>query len=123
MRNLLVFVLFLLLTATAFAADLKLAWDPAPAGEEWTSVRIYEQNGANYSKVGEVAGNVTEITLTGVTPGRHVYVARSFSAVWNIESGDSNQAISPNLNTPPKGLRIVTVGGTTLAAPAAPRIR
>lgn len=104
------FLAFMLVAAAAWAADVKLAWDPAPADQQWTHVRIYELNGVNYTKVGEAAGTATEITLTGVQPGKHVYIARSVNQ-WG-ESVDSNQAVTPNLNTPPGNLKwsiVITV--------------
>lgn len=107
-----VLLMLFLLTAVAAAADVKLAWDP-PTDDSWTTVRIYEINGANYSKVGEVPGTQTTITLTNVQPGRHVYVAKSYNDIWKLESADSNQAVTPNLNPAPKNLTwtvVVTVG-------------
>jgi hypothetical protein len=84
-------------------ANVKLQWDAGAVEEGWTAVRVYELVGVNYTKVGEVVGTATELTLLNVVPGRHVYVARSFG-IWG-ESGDSNQAITPNPNQPPKNLR------------------
>ena len=88
---------------SAWAADVRLAWDAAP-DESWTEVRIYEVVGSNYVLRGTVAGSVTTFTMVDVQPGKHVYVARSYSDVWKLESGDSNQAITPNLNRPPANL-------------------
>lgn len=108
MRTLLGVILWLLLTASAMAADVKLSWD---AGEStWTSVRIYERTGTapnyTYAKVGETLGTATEITLTGVTPGVHTYIARSYNA-W--ESGDSNAASTPPIPAIPTGLKYIII--------------
>lgn len=103
-------VLWLCLAVAAFGADVKLTWDPGDVTEGWTAVRIYEVNGTNVTKVGEVAGGVVEFTLTNVARGRHVYIVRSVGP-WG-ESVDSNQAITPNLNNPPKNLKwqiVITV--------------
>jgi hypothetical protein len=101
-------ILWLLLAASAMAADVKLSWD---AGDStWTSVRIYERTGTapnfTYAKVGEALGSATEITLTGVTPGVHVYVARAFNT-W--ESGDSNTAATPPIPAVPLGLKYLII--------------
>lgn len=110
MKHVLAVILWLSMAAIAMAADVKLAWDPADPTEQWSAVRIYEVVGTNYTKVGEVTGDKTEITLTAVSPGRHVYIARSVNQ-WG-ESANSNQAITPNLGNPPKNLRwsiVITV--------------
>ena len=87
------------------AADVRLAWDaPANPDDYGTAVRVYEVVGSNYVLKGEVASSVTTFVLVGVTPGKHTYIARSYSDVWKIESADSNQAVTPNLNKPVSGL-------------------
>ena len=87
-----------------FCADVRLAWDAPAADESWTEVRIYEVVGSNYVLRGTVSGSVTTFTIPDVQPGKHTYVARSYSDVWKVESADSNQAITPNLNRPPANL-------------------
>lgn len=100
-------ILWLSMAVAALAADVKLAWDPGDPAENWSAVRIFELVGSNYTKVGEVSGTLTEITLKDVQPGRHVYIARSVNQ-WG-ESLDSNQAITPNPNRPPKNLTFTII--------------
>jgi len=74
-----------------------------PAGQSWQAVRIYEISGTIYTKVAEVAGNVTTASLQNFTPGKHVYVARSFDGTW--ESADSNQVSTPPIPAVPANLK------------------
>lgn len=103
LRNLLI-ALFLMQGA-ALAADVKLAWDPMPADQAWEKVRIYEKVGATYTQKGEVAGNLTQITLTGITPGTHILIARAFQT--QLESADSNTVTAVINPLNPQNLRIV----------------
>lgn len=103
-------LLMLLLPAIARAADVKLIWDP---GTNWESVRIYEKTGTSYVKVGEVAGNLNQITISGVVPGIHTYIARSFVSPW--ESADSNQASTPAVPAAPSGVKVVVT--VTITSP------
>jgi hypothetical protein len=88
------------------AADLTFAWDANP-GSPWEKVRLYEKIGANYSLKGEVVGTLTTITITGILPGAHSYIARSFAAT--VESADSNTATTTILPGAPGNFRIVVV--------------
>ncbi len=96
MRRLLV-ILCLMTVGPLMAAEVKLAWDPMPAGESWTHVRAYERSGAapnyTYVRVGEVAAPLAEMNIANVVPGQHTYIVRSFNSTW--ESGDSNSVGTP----------------------------
>ncbi len=101
MKRLLV-ILWLLLAVPVMAAEVKLAWDPMPAGESWTTVRAYERAGTapfTYTQVGEAAQPANEMTLANVVPGKHTYIVRAFNGAW--ESGDSNSVGTPTLPTAP----------------------
>jgi hypothetical protein len=108
-RLLMLSCLFLCLPLTAAAATVTLAWDPAPAGQSWQKVRIYEKGAAGYVLLVEVAGDATTAQIS-VVPGAHAWVARSFDGVW--ESSDSNTVTTGPVPTSPGGLRI----GAVLAA-------
>ncbi len=99
---------FVLLPVVCPAADLKLAWDPAPAGETWDRVIAYEKTVEGYVKIAEVTGDKTELTLLSPSPGRHVYVVRAMNV--RGESADSNEVSLPPDPVRPSSLRItVTV--------------
>ena len=74
-----------------------------PAGQSWQAIRIYEISRTTYTKMAEVAGNVTTASLQNVMPGKHVYVARSFDGTW--ESADSNQISTPPIPAVPTNLK------------------
>ena len=102
MKRLLV-ILWFLLAVPLMAAEVKLAWDPMPAGESWTTVRAYERAGTApnyiYAQVGEAAQPANEMTIANVVPGKHTYIVRAFNGTW--ESGDSNAVGTPTLPTTP----------------------
>lgn len=104
-------ILILAVAQVASAADLRFEWDAAPAGQTWKTVRVYERTGAaspfTYALKGEVAGNLTTMSITGVAPGRHVYIARSFDGNW--ESADSNTAETGAVPTAPGNIRITVI--------------
>jgi hypothetical protein len=102
-------VVCLLLVATANAATVTLAWDPAPAGQAWQKIRIYEKGATGYTLVTEVAGDAATAQIS-VIPGAHSWVARSYDGIW--ESGDSNAVTTGPVPAAPGGLRI----GAVLAA-------
>ena len=102
-------VVCLLLAATATAATVTLAWDPAPAGQAWQKIRIYEKGATGYTLVTEVAGDAATAQIS-VVPGPHSWVARSYDGIW--ESGDSNAVTTGPVPAAPGGLRI----GAVLAA-------
>ena len=108
-RLLILSCLFLCLQLMAAAATVSLAWDPAPAGQSWQKVRIYEKGAAGYVLLAEVAGDATT-TQISVVPGAHAWVARGFDGVW--ESSDSNTVTTGPVPVSPGGLRI----GAVLAA-------
>ena len=106
-RILFTVVLLCLFALPSLAADLQFQWDPMPAGQNWTNVRLYQVVGTNYTLKGTVAGTATTFTLTGVTPGSYTYIVRSVAIA--LESGDSNSvstAINPNA---PSNFKIVAV--------------
>ena len=110
--KLLLFAALFLIALPCLAADIKLSWDPHSVGPAWESVRAYEISGGNYTLMGEVSGDITELVITGVTPGAHTYIVRSVAEPWG-ESTDSNQAIMPDVATPPTGVHVtVTVNVT-----------
>ena len=100
----------ILFCCQAMAADVRIDWDAPAAGQTWVSVRIYERTGAapnfTYVKVGETSnGTVTSITLTGIVPGTHTFVARAYN-IW--ESADSNSVLTPVVPNAPT-VKTVTV--------------
>ena len=100
----------LLFASLSLGADVKLQWDPNDPGEQVTKYTLYEKVGSNYLKIADIASPTVTYTITSVVPGRHVYVVTASNS-WG-ESGYSNEAITPNLNNPPKNLTwqiIVTV--------------
>jgi len=105
-------VLCLILFAIyAQAATVTLAWDAMPAGESWTSVRIYERTGIvapyTYAQVASVAcPGCTTAVVTVTAVGNHTYVARSYNGT--IESADSNSVLV-NVPAPPVNLKITSL--------------
>lgn len=100
MRLIKAFGAILLWSCLAFGADVKLAWDANDPAEQVTKYTVYEKVGANYIKIADAP--TTNYTVTNVVPGKHVYVVTA-SNIWG-ESGPSNEAPTPNLNSPPKNL-------------------
>jgi hypothetical protein len=100
-------VLLMLMSASTYAATLTFAWDPKPADQNWTKVRLYEKSGTTYTLLIEAAGTATQATVTNVTPGAHSFVARSFDGTW--ESGDSNVVVTGPVPNPPGNFKILTV--------------
>ena len=93
----------LLATSIAAAAvNVRLAWDPKPAGETWTEVRCSERTGTvapyTYTLAGTVAGGVTTVTIPNVAAGSHTYIVRSFNG--QQESADSNAVTTTILSVP-----------------------
>ncbi len=106
MRTIIFALLLFLVTLPCIAqtSSVVLEWDAKPVGEAWTAVRCYEisTTGA-YVKVGEVSGDITQMTISGVTAGRHVYIVRSTDG--KAESADSNSVATAPKS--PVNLRIV----------------
>jgi hypothetical protein len=86
------FLIFLLFAIPALADTITLQWDAAPAGQNWTAVRIYEVAGTVYTLQTSVAGSVTTASFTVDKLG-HSYIARAYDGI--RESGDSNTVILP----------------------------
>lgn len=107
----------LLMAASTYAATLTLSWDPKPADQNWTKVRLYEKSGTTYMLLVEVAGTATQATVTNVTPGAHSFVARSFDETW--ESGDSNVVVTGPVPNPPGNFKILSVVLATVGGLAA----
>jgi hypothetical protein len=101
----------LILSVSTFAATLTFEWDPMPAGQNWTRVRLYEISGAVYTLLTEVDGTETRATVD-ITPGEHSFVARSFDDVW--ESGDSNVVTTGPVPESPGNFRVLTVVLTSI---------
>jgi hypothetical protein len=103
---------FLLFALSASAADVILTWNPMPAGQSWTQVRIYERTGTagayTYARKAEVTGDKTTATISDVVPGVHTYVARSYvTGGW--ESVDSVPASTPDVPIAPSLTVTVTI--------------
>jgi len=99
-------ILVLIMAVAASAATLTFEWDPMPAGQNWTKVRLYEKSSADYTLLVEVEGAETRATVE-ITPGEHSFVARSFDGVW--ESEDSNVVTTGPVPDSPGNLRILVV--------------
>jgi len=117
---LILLVLMMLFASFATAADITLTWD-IPEGQTWQSVRIYEKDGDGkggilYALKSEVPGTQTQATITNVTPGVHVYVARSVAQPWG-ESVDSNTASTDPANIPPDKFRILSTVTVEVVVP------
>jgi hypothetical protein len=110
-------VLFMLMSASTYAATLTFAWDPKPADQTWTKVRLYEKSGTTYTLLIEVAGTAIQATVTNITPGAHSFVARSFDGTW--ESGDSNVVTTGPVPNPPGNFKTLTVVLASVGAIAA----
>ena len=106
MKTILFFLTMLILTTASMAANVRLAWNPMPAGEAWTEVRAYEVTGTTYTLLGTVPAGTNAITITGLSTGSHTIVVRSFNG--QSESPDSNQVQAVILKVPasPTGVTI-----------------
>lgn len=95
-------LLLLALAPPAFGVGVNLAWDPRPASDSRTFVRIFERTGAAapyiYTQVAQVAEPATSFTLATVSPGIHVYVVRGYNG--QGESPDSNAVTTIVLTVP-----------------------
>jgi hypothetical protein len=102
-------VMILLMAASTYAATatLTFAWDPKPADQNWTKVRLYEKSGTTYTLLVEVAGTAIQATATGITPGAHSFIVRSFDGTW--ESGDSNVVATGPVPNPPGNFKMLSV--------------
>lgn len=104
----------LFLAVSVQAATLNFSWT-IPAGENWTSVRIYERTGAaapyTYTKIAEVACPGCTSVSANVSDASHTWIARS----WNgqAESVDSTTA-TWSIPKPPSTF---TVTGTLTLTP------
>ena len=107
----------LMIAASTYAASLTFAWDPKPADQNWTKVRLYEKSGTTYILLVEVAGTATQATVSNVMPGAHSFVARSFDGTW--ESGDSNVVTTGAVPNPPGNFKILSVVLASVGALAA----
>jgi len=110
-RLFLVIAFALLLVIPLHAADVSFIWDPMPAGQTWTKVRIYDVTGAVPTMKAEVAATVTTATVANAQPGQK-YIARSFNGAF--ESADSNIVTLPPVPMSPTNLKFtitITVAG------------
>lgn len=92
-------LIMLVFALPCMATDLTFMWDPMPAGQGWTNVRIYQVAGTTYTLKGTAAGTATSLTITGFNPGSYIFVARSVAGA--LESADSNQATKDILPASP----------------------
>jgi hypothetical protein len=82
----------MLLAVAAWAADVKLAWDPSTSPEV-TNYRIYRGLGPRVYFAHDSLGNVTTHTVTGLGPGTWYFTATALDALGN-ESGYSNEVFT-----------------------------
>lgn len=118
MKRIATTIIWILFAASLMAADVTIRWDAKPVGELWNEVRVYECNDAvcaTPTLKASVQGDLTQAVLTGVVPGVHRYMARSYNTVWG-ESPNSNQATTPPANSTP-GNVVVTVVVTVQTNP------
>jgi hypothetical protein len=107
-RLLIVIALLCLMALPAMAATLTFQWDAMPSGQTWTQVRIYEKSGTNYTLLGSTtSGTATSMTVSGITPGAHNFVARSYDGAW--ESADSNVLVTGPVPSAPGNFKITAV--------------
>ena len=115
-RVMLVLVLLLGMPAMLQAATLTFQWDPMPAGQNWSKVRLYEKSGTVYTLLAEVAVPATQVVAT-IVPGAHAFVVRSYDGTW--ESADSNTVTTGPVPAAPSNLRqlaaiLASLGGLGL---------
>jgi len=102
MKRLLTLALLALTSCAIFSADVRLAWDFNAPEDEVTAYRIYEV-GSTTNLVATVPGTENTVTISGVTPGRRIYVATAVN-YWG-ESGFSNEAKTPPPGQAPKNVK------------------
>jgi hypothetical protein len=78
-----VFLSILLFSFPAFAADVTLQWDANPPEDQVVGYKLY------YNEWSQLVGNVTEYTLTNLTPG-DTYSIHATAYNNYEESGPSN---------------------------------
>src|SRR5262249_19583465 len=77
------FFAFFLSLLPAFAADHIISWSPNPTNENVLGYSIYEQMGSPPAWVKRLdLGMVTTATLSGVTPGWHIYSLTASNSVY-----------------------------------------
>jgi hypothetical protein len=81
----------LLLTIPGHTADaVTLAWDAMPEGDGWAGVRVYDITTGSYVLAATVDELVTTAVISGLSPGNHRYIARSFIANYTSGTGTHN---------------------------------
>lgn len=103
-----VFTVVVCLAIPTIAVEKTFQWDPAPSGQEWTEVRLYEKDGSNYTLLGFVPGDRTQITID-IPAAAKSYIVRSYSDFYDQESADSNIVTTPAPPTPPSGFNLLRI--------------
>jgi hypothetical protein len=119
----LIILLSLFLYQSAFAAQIKLAWD-ANTESDLAGYKVYYGTASGSYGNPTNVGNVTTYTLTGLTLGQTYYIAVTAYDTSNNESGYSNEvngvatdgAPVYTVATNPVGLQVV-IDGTSYTAP------
>ena len=113
-------VVFLCLSKTAFGAQITVGWDP-PADPGVTGYKVYYGIASNTYGTPVDAGNVLVYTLTGLTAGQTYFIAVTSHDALSHESIHSNEVsgvakVPCTVATSPVGLGI-TVDGSAYTAP------
>jgi len=105
--------MLLVIASPAAAADVKLAWDPMPAGEAWTEVRIFEVISYDFVLKATVPATQTTATVQNVSIGTHSYVARSFNGTQeSLNSNTASTTILPRPSAPVLRIDVVITVST-----------
>lgn len=97
-------IAFLLLSATAWAGHINLAWDPSPS-EGVTGYLVYSGTSSGSYDIVRNAGNKT--SYSGDYPDEYHYWAVTAYNADGLESGYSNEVTDLNKPLPPSKLKFV----------------
>lgn len=94
---LLFFILFVAITETAFAVNIRLKWDPNTESD-LAGYKIYYGSASRVYSNSINVGNVTTYTLTNLDPRYPYYIAITAYDTENLESAFSNEVRWPYLD-------------------------
>ena len=72
----------------------KLTWSAPDPADFVTAVNIFEHVGGVYNQVGSVPQPTNEITLSGVVPGVHAYVAKAHNAAGDSQNPSNEVSVT-----------------------------
>ena len=116
MKTIISCIIFLLFSASSFAADIKLAWD-ANTESDLAGYKVYMKEGSNvppFVKIQDIPKGVIEATVKNLGLISATSFAVTAYNTAGLESGYSNIVTIPAISAKPSGLKwslILTLAG------------